>query len=285
MTLPSPITLDPNAAVGAVLATSLVAIPSPSNTTVTCYIGKTTIGVVSSVGSLWNDNPPTYSTNVAGVGYRILHPDSSYILPPWGSDSINGSLLGTNYPLDVGSALQLVKTGPIASGARVLAGTLGYWQYGGLLGHLRVEDFVLANDVTFEPPSCTVTTPDIAVALPTVSNTALAGTGATAGATAFTIGLNCSVAGRSLAIQFDTAQSFAGANGVIIPTAGTASNVGVQLLDGSLAPTIVFGTPATVGTTPNGLYELTYYARYYATAASVSPGTLTATATFTISYP
>jgi len=282
MTISSPITLDPNAAVGTVLATSPVVSPSPNTTQVSCS-GSTTIGVINLVGSQPSGSSTIYPTGVSGVGYRILHPDSGYYLPPWDYDSIDS---GT-YELSVGSALQLVKTGPITSGATLNAGTLGYWQYGGRRTNLRAEDFVLANSVTFVAPSCTVTTPNIAVTLPTVSNTALAGTGATAGATAFTIGLNCpsSAAGRTMAIQFDTAQSFSGANGVIIPTAGTARNVGVQLVDSSLSPTVVFAHPVTVGTTPSGLYNLTYYARYYATAASVTPGNLTATATFTISYP
>ena len=87
-----------------------------------------------------------------------------------------------------------------------------------------------------------------------------------------------------MAIQFDTAKSFAGASGVITPTSGTAKNVGVQLVDGSFAP-VTFAAPTVVGITPSGTYNLTYYARYYATATPVGAGNLTATATFTISYP
>jgi type 1 fimbria pilin len=220
---------------------------------------------------------------VAGVGYRILHPDSGYILPPWGYDSIAS---GT-YTLSVASVLQLVKTGPIASGAVLGAGTLGYWKYGGYYNDFRAEDFVLANSVTFVAPSCTVTTPSISVTLPTVSVSALAGAGATAGTTPFAIGLNCpsAAAGRQLAIQFDTNQSYTGANGVIVPGSGSSNNVGVQLLDSSFSPSIVFGTPSTVGTTPNGQFNLTYYARYYALPGTLKAGTLGATATFTISYP
>ncbi|MDG2539549.1 fimbrial protein [Dyella jiangningensis] len=282
MPLNSTITLDPNAAVGTVLAASSTSTPSPSDSQVDCS-GTTTIGVINLVGAQPAGGSTIYPTAVSGVGYRILHPDSSYYLPPYGSDSIDA---GT-YNLSVGSALQLVKTGPIASGSVLSAGTLGYWQYAARRGAtLRVEDFVLANAVTFVAPSCTVTTPSISVTLPTVSNTSLAAAGATAGTTAFTIGLNCpsAAAGQTMAIQFDTAKSFGGASGVITPASGTAKNVGVQLVDNGFTP-VTFATPTVVGTTPNGTYNLTYYARYYATATPVGSGNLTATATFTISYP
>lgn len=282
MSLTSTITLDPQAAVGTVLATSTTASPSPSDSQVTCS-GTTAIGVINLVGGQPGGGSTIYPTGVSGVGYRILHPDSSYYLPPYGSDSISA---GT-FNLSVGSALQLVKTGPIASGSVLSAGTLGFWQYAARRGAtLRVEDFVLANSVTFVAPSCAVTTPSISFSLPTISNTSLAAPGATAGTTAFTIGLNCSSAsaGQAMAIQFDTAKSFAGASGVITPTSGTATNVGVQLVDNSFTP-VAFAAPAVVGTTPSGTYNLTYYARYYATAMPVGAGNLTATATFTISYP
>ena len=281
VTLPSTITLDPNAAVGTVLATSPVATPSPSNSSVTCNGFYTQIGVMNLVGSQPAGSSTIYPTGVNGVGYRILHPDSSYYLLPWGYDYIGS---GT-YTLSVGSAVQLVKTDVIASGATLSAATLGYWRYDhNGANDVRGEDFVLGNSVTFVSPSCSVTTPSISVTLPTVSNTALASVGATAGSTAFSIQLDCgNAAGRTLAIEFDTANASAGATGVIVPS-GTATNVGVQLLDASFAP-VTFGTPAVVGTTPSGQYSLTYYARYYATATPVQAGTLSATATFTLSYP
>jgi type 1 fimbria pilin len=206
-------------------------------------------------------------------------------LLPYGSDSIAA---GT-YSLSVGSAIQLVKTGPIASGATLNAVTLGYWQFAGSGGSLlRVEDFVLSNAVTFVYPTCTVTTTNIAVTLPSVRNTSLSSVGAVSGATAFTISMTCpsGAAGRNLAMQFDTGRPQAGTTGVIAPStaSGSAQNVGVQLVNQSFTP-VTFATPALVGTTPNGVYNLTYYARYYVTATPVVAGNVSATATFTVSYP
>lgn len=281
MTLPATIIIDPSAPVGTVLATSPAVDPSPKNSSVDCS-STTTIGVINLLpGGQPNGSSTIYPTGVAGVGYRILHPDSSKFLPPWGFDTIAS---GT-YALSVQSAIQLVVTGPITAGSTLNAGTVGYWQYQGSRSTLRVEDFILANNVKFVAPTCTVTTPSISVTLPTVSNTAFNVAGATAGATAFNIGLTCSSAasGQDIAIQFDTNKQPSGTTGVITPT-GTAKNVGVQLVDSKFNP-VTFGTAADAGTTPTGVFNLTYYARYYATATAVTAGTVSATATFTISYP
>lgn len=281
VTIASPISIDPHAAVGTVLATSPVTSPSPSNSSVNCY-GYTRIGVVNLVGSQPGGNSTIFATGVSGVGYRVLHPDSSYELPPYGSDTVASG----SYNLSVASAIQLVKTGPIASGSTLGSGTLGYWQFDGYFGSLRTEDFRLANPVTFIGYTCTVTTPNIAVTLPTISTTSLANVGATSGATAFNIGLNCptNAAGHVLAIEFDASSVVSGATGVIRPSSGGAANVGVQLTDDAFNP-VNFGTPATVGTAVNGSNSFTYFARYYAIGKPVGAGIVNAAATFTISYP
>ncbi|WP_266170321.1 fimbrial protein [Dyella subtropica] len=270
----STITINPTAAIGTTLATSSPVVPSPVDdlncTRTTSYGVQNLVGANPSAGST------IYPTNVPGLGYRIAHPDSSNYLTPYPGNSIPA---GT-YTLSVASAFELVKTGTIANGAVLNAGTLSYWNYGGL----EAEDFNLASSLTFVYPSCTVNNSAINVVLPTVSNTGFNGVGSVAGATAFAISLNCS-AGSTMSIQFDTAAPFGGAPGVIAPAsgAGRAQNIGVQLINQSFAP-ITFGTPAVVGATPNGPLNLSYYARYYQTASPVSAGTVNATATFTLTY-
>ncbi len=281
MTLPATITIDPTSPVGTVLATSSPGNPSPNTSQVTCN-NTTNVGVINLAGGQPVGSSTIFPTGVAGVGYQILHPDTNYILPPWGYDSIGS---GT-YTLSVGSAVQLVKTGPITAGSTLTSGTLGYWQYQGSRNTLRTEDFVLSNNVKFVAPTCTVATPNIAVTLPTVSTRSLTSTGAVSGATAFTIGLTCSAAasGQTMAIEIDASRAVPpGTTGVLTST-GSAGNVGVQLIDSSFKA-VSLGTPVTVGTTPTGAYNLTYYAQYYALANSTTAGTVSATATFTISYP
>ena len=282
MTLPATITLDPTTPVGTVLATSPQATPNPASSQVSCN-NNTNVGVINLTGGGQpNGSSPIFPTSVPGVGYQILHPDSNYILPPWNYDSIGS---GT-YTLSVASAVQLVKTGPITAGSTLSSGTLGFWQYQGSNRTIRVEDFVLANNVKFVAPTCTVATPSIAVTLPTVSTTSLTSIGAVSGATAFTIGLTCTAAaaGQTMAIEIDASRTVPPNTTGVLSSTGTATNVGVQLVDSSFNP-VALGTPVTVGTTPTGAYNLTYYAQYYTLATNPKSGSVSAAATFTISYP
>jgi type 1 fimbria pilin len=277
----SVIVIDPNAAVGTVLASTSQFTPTPISN-MTCTFGKTTFGVNNLIAATPGNNTTIFPTNIPGLGYRITHPDTSNYLLPYPLDSYQGtSIFGTDVELSVTSGIELIKTGPIANGATLNATTLGNWQYGNIIA----EIFKLSRSVTLTYPACTVNNNAINVVLPTISNTAFNGVGTTAGGTAFNISLNCS-AGSTLLIEFDTANPSSVANSVIANATGTgrAKNIGVQLTNQSFAP-ITFGTPAIVGTTPNGPYNLTYYARYYQTAtATPTAGTVSTTATFTLTY-
>lgn len=276
----STITINPSAAVGTVLASSAQFSPTPISS-ISCS-GTTRIGVQNTIDAQPASGATIFPTGVPGVGYRITHPNTGNYLEAYSGDSIASG----NYDLSVTSGIELVKTGPIANGAKLNSATLGYWRYDGnfLNSNLHAENFVLANSVTFVYPACTVNNNVINVVLPTISTTAFNGVGTTAGATAFNISLNCP-GGNTLSIEFDTANPSSVANSVIANSTGTgrAKNVGVQLIDQGFVP-ITFGTPAVVGVTPSGPYNLTYYARYYQTAASPAAGTVSATATFTLTY-
>jgi len=272
------IVINPNLPVGSTLASSSQFTPvnsSGGTSTVSCS-GSTRTGVINNVGSQPSTSSTIFPTGIPGVGYRVTHPSTATYLTAFGG----GSIAAGSYNLSVTSGFELVKTGPIANGSVLNSGTLGFWQFDtGLI----VENFNLANPVTFVT-ACSVNTATINVTLPTVSNTAFNGVGTVAGATVVPISLNCT-AGSQLSIQFDTATPASGTTGVIAPSIGStrAKNIGVQLTDQNFAP-VTFGTPALVGTTPDGLFMLTYYARYYQTAAPVTAGTVSATATFTLTY-
>ena len=271
----STITIDPNLPIGATLASSAQFKPS-SISSISCS-GTTQIGVVNEAGSQPSASSTVFPTGVAGIGYRVTHPDTSHYLRAYPGDSIAAN----NYDMSITSGLEFVKTGTIANGATVPARTLGYWKYD---NNQRVENFNLRTSLTFVYPSCSVNTRAINILLPTVSNTAFQGVGSVAGATVVPIPLQCS-SGSQLYIQFDTATPASGLTGVIAPATGRgrAANIGVQLVDQGFSP-VPFGTPTRVGVTPDGPLDLTYYARYYQTAAQVAPGTVSATATFTLSY-
>jgi type 1 fimbria pilin len=272
------IVINPSLPIGSTLISSSQATPVNSTggtSSVSCG-GTTQTGVINLVGTQPSSSSTIFPTGVAGVGYRVTHPSSASYLPAFGG----GTIAAGTYNLSVTSGFELVKTGPIANGAVLNAGTLGYWQFD--TGQ-RVENFNLSAAVNFVT-ACLVNTSTINVTLPTVSNTAFNGVGTVAGATVVPISLNCT-AGSKLSIQFDTATPASGFTGVIAPstTAGSAKNIGVQLVNQSFTP-VTFGTPSLVGTTPDGLYTLTYYARYYQTATPVAAGTVNATATFTLTY-
>jgi len=273
----STIVIDPNLPVGAVLATSAQFTPSPVSQ-ISCT-NTTTIGVQNVAGSQPSSGSVIFPTGVAGIGYRVTHPDTSNYLVAYPGDSIASG----SYQMSVTSGLEFVKTGTIANGATVNSGTMGYWRYDSQT-NTRMENFNLSTTLTFVYPSCSVNTSTINVVLPTVSNTAFNGVGTVAGATVVPISLQCA-SGSQLYIEFDTANPVSGATGVIAPATGTgrAKNVGVQLINQAFTP-VTFGTPALVGATPNGPLNLTYYARYYQTATPVAAGTVSATATFTLSY-
>lgn len=269
------VTIDPNLPVGATLVSSAQFAPS-SISQISCS-GTTSTGVVNLVGGQPSASSTIFPTGVAGIGYRVTHPDASRYLRAYPGDSIASG----SYSMSVASGLEFVKTGIIANGATVSTGTLGYWKYD---NNRRIENFNLRTALTFVYPSCSVNTSVVNVSLPTVSNTAFNGVGTVAGATVVPISLQCS-AGSQLYIQFDTATPASGLSGVIAPATGSgrARNIGVQLIDRSFAP-VAFGTPSRVGATPDGPLDLTYYARYYQTAVPVTTGTVSATATFTLSY-
>lgn len=270
------ITIDPNAGYGTVLASTPQVTPNPTDSFLYCFSRSTTYGVVNSAGVQPNSSSATiFPIGSTGIGYRISHP-TSYLVPYGG-----GSIGSGQWNLSITSGLELVKIGPITNGQTIGSTNLGNWVYA---NNVTAESFNLQTSLTFVYPTCSVNTSTINVTLPTVSNTAFNGVGTVAGATVVPISLQCA-SGSQLYIQFDTATPASGFTGVIAAATGTgrAKNIGVQLIDQTFVP-VTFGTPALVGSTPDGPMNLTYYARYYQTATPVAAGTVSATATFTLSY-
>lgn len=275
---PSVITIPYNASVGTVIYSSGQITPT-GNAVQQCY--KTyTYGIINVVGTQPSATSQIYPTDVPGLGYSITHGNNSSFLLPYGCCTYNDGNGGASYNLSVTSSLVLIKTGPIVSGSTLDAGTLAYWFFD---TNMHAENFNLSNPVTIIDPACSVNTTPVNVTLPTVSTSSMGTVGATAGATPFAISLSCA-SGATLDIQLDYAGAASGITGVLTKVSGTSSGVGVQLVDKNLAP-VTFGSAGKtqVGATPDGPLNIKYYARYYRTAA-ITPGTLTASATFTISY-
>ncbi|MGH8184227.1 MAG: fimbrial protein [Rhodanobacteraceae bacterium] len=138
--------------------------------------------------------------------------------------------------------------------------------------------------VTFKPPACT--TPGVVVVLPTVYVSSFTGPGSTAGQTPFSVQFTCSIGTKSPQVVLSTSNLQPDTTSVIEPTTGSgyAQNVGVQILDGN-GNAVTLGTSAySAGTTANGAYNVSFYARYYQVGASVTAGQVHAVATYTLTY-
>lgn len=196
---------------------------------------------------------------------------------------------------------QLVKTGPVSPGTIssiqllqlfdsdvVPANPPGYGSTTTYSSASVAFATVTLNAITVSMSTCSVVagSSTLSVTLPTVVSNALPATGSVAGQKAFNIQYNCP-SGWALYMTMSTANP-AAATGVIMPStscsAGTpASNVGIQLLQSNQQP-VQFNTAQSVGNSPNGTLNLTYYAQYYATGSPISAGQVCGTATFTMSY-
>lgn len=262
----------------------------PSNPPdVYCDVG-TSYGVVNKVatGAVLGGSSYIYPTNVTGVGYQLVHAnDTGNFMGPYPGNTDNQ---GGTSSFSVGTTLRLVQTGPIANGSYLAAGTrLADWRWGSLVP----EYFVLSNKVTFTASACTWD-PVPAVVLPTVSTQVFSGPDTTAGLTAFSITIHCPTGSTSDTLSVTLRATTANGYSNVIKIAnvtGSATRVGVQLLDRNQVPVDFNTTPGkdtatvAVGPAPKGDGAIYFYAQYYAiNSGAVTPGTVSATATFTLSY-
>jgi type 1 fimbria pilin len=295
---PGTITVPNNVAPGTILAYSKPTQPSNPQAVLWCF-GTTNSGITNDIGAQPVNNNTLYPTGIAGLSYRILHPDTSSPLHAYPYESVSPGY----YPLNVASVLQLVATGNIANGSQ-LSGQIAQWDFdlyqkqchgnsgdhgrGNNCQYVRVaqQPVLLFNisSVRFVSPACSITTDPTNVTLPTVLSSQFSGMGSTTGTTPFAVQLNCSNP-TTLTITLQTNSPVNGATGVIASTsgAGYAQGVGVQLLDHNAQP-VQFGTPISVAGVQNGGVSIPFSARYYQTGV-VSGGQVNATATYTINYP
>lgn len=275
------------AGIGTILWTSTQATPA-SYPTLTCT-GTTNNGVVSSYGTPVGSDQTLFPTNLSWLSFRILHPDTSSPLSAYPN---NASIPTGSVAFSVASALQLVVTGIIPQGQQgktqqmtIPAGQLAQWNVDMTNGAKPVEIFKITN-IQFVIPTCTAAVDPIVVTLPAVKATAFSGNGSTAGQLPFQVQLNC-ISGKNLSITLTTTNS-SGAAGVIRNTTGVgyATNVGVQILQQNGSTAVTFGTKISEGATQNGAMNLPFFARYYQTSnGSVTAGQVSATATYTLTYP
>lgn len=75
-----------------------------------------------------------------------------------------------------------------------------------------------------------------------------------------------------------------GNNDVVKNSAGDATGLGIQLLDAQKKPLALNSPSPIYGMAQDSSVAMTFYARPIATQQSVAPGTISATATYTLEY-
>jgi type 1 fimbria pilin len=298
---PSSITVPTSTQVGTVLWTSAPITPSSPYLVLDCS-GSTSSGISNTIGGQPSSGDNTlFPTNIPWLSYRILHPDTSSPLRAYPSQTVAGDN-GGGTEFSVASALQLVVTGPVTYSGQ-LSGQLGVWQmnYYRQVCTAHISNYCYryqwqasmqplatftTSTVRFIVPACTVAVDPTVVTLPTVMASNFSGPNSTAGQTGFDVKLTCS-ASTNLSITLATSSPATGVSGtgVIAPTSGSgmAQGIGVQIRDGNGNP-ISFNTVIPAGTTSSGPYAIPFQARYYQTAAVISGGNVSATATYTLTY-
>ncbi|PQV45549.1 fimbrial protein [Paraburkholderia sp. BL21I4N1] len=227
--------------------------------------------------------PGVFTTGLPGVGMRMRNGQGVALNQSGacGADSSLGST-SSNGSFNVSGTLELVKTGTVTGGtiasAQFVSGVLNTGiQLNNGSNRLTVTTGAI------RPVTCSVTADTAAqtVALRPVSASAFPSAGSTAANTPFSIGLTCQT-GVSVAVTFSSTSSSGMPN--VIASNGTATGIGVQLLNASRSA-IALDSPLqlTSGTTGNTSFQ--FFAQYYRLgAASVTPGTVNATAIFTMTY-
>ena len=269
---------------------------------ITCLSGGTPGGLQPSYGTYNTSNNTIYSPT-PGVAFQVLRAGTPIPLYP------NGPLAANTTQFTNTTTFQLISTGVLPSnGNQIPAGTiLGQWQFnnlcitnpqfdkrGNFIGcdtnaAVRTVIIFQSGGVTFTASTCTVSagSQNVTVTLPSIAASALGAVGATAGTTQFAINLTGCNPNLSVSATLSTNSPYAGPNGVIAPTAGAgyASGVGIQILQPNGATPVTFDTAFSTGTTNNNTnYTFNLYARYYQTAAPMTPGQVQATATYTLTY-
>ena len=233
-------------------------------------------------------------TSVSG---GLLYPTSiggiSLLLTQVGGTLSNGGTLVqatfSNPNVTATFTAQLEVTGTVTPGTGTSINLLTFEDFtSGTTNSSTSYGSLTSGTFTVASPACTVSAGSVnmTVKLPDIFANALTATGATAGKTGFNINLNCQFGTTSptLAVTMTTANAQSGVNGVVAPSTGGASNVGVQLLNSTSTP-IVFNQAQVQTSVANGAVAIPYFAQYYATGTPIGAGNVTATVTFNLTYP
>lgn len=280
-----------DAAVGTIFKKQLFPLPltGTTNKPWTCTGGGSVKGVMLQ-GTAVPGYDHVYTTAVPGVGIRLSRYFSDTEVSYYPHDRSTTTDFGdfnaaSRFQVELFKIATVTGNGPLAQGT--------YTQYYAVRSDNRsvLTTYLLGEGITIITPSCTVDTGsrNISVQFGKVPQSNFKGKGTTTGDRNFNIKLNCRAgqnAQNTVYLRMDATKDPAGDDGVIRITqggAGTATGVGIQVIDGQKVP-VKYGEEALVGPSKDGDYVLPYTARYFQTGNAVTPGRADGTATFTLDY-
>lgn len=276
----------------------------------TIYIAcssNTQEGLVPLYGTYSTTNQEIYAPS-PGIAYQIQRAGNPLLLYPNYTVPGNGGYAPTAFSNN--TTFSIFYTGSLPSnGTQIPAGTLlGTWNIasicianpvvntnnnltscGTAASNYTFMQFV-SGGVTLNTKTCSISSGDLTVTLPTVTVAQLGAVGATTGTTpipSITFG-QCQTNNLNVSVYISVpAPSIYGSasQGVII-SGGSASGVGVQVLQSDGATPLTLNSPVTtnIKTKKNTTYNINLFARYYHISNPVSPGSVYATATYNLSY-
>ncbi|MFM0241098.1 fimbrial protein [Paraburkholderia phytofirmans] len=236
-----------------------------------------------------------FETNIPGLGVRasvsLVGEDLFSSIPL--NFSLDHSGQNTGKTDDVYVFIELVVTGPIDTSATDM---LSY----NAAGWHNVRDsfdgniLTLANLMIYaqiNSPTCSVTQSSVAVTLPPAPVANLSNPNSTTGATPFNLQLNCSLSSNVNVTLTDATDVSNRSTTLNLAPGSSASGVGLQILNGSTP--IAYGPDSAAagnmnqwlaGRSAGGPMTIPLTAQYVRASGALVPGTVKATATFTMSY-
>jgi len=237
-----------------------------------------------------------YPTSINGIGLRI---QESRYWPYLSGGALYRANTDIGYSGNYSITVELIKTGNVTAGG-TLSGLIGGSRANTATGPWLIQ-ISWASPVLVQPqvPTCAVNTQTITVPLLTPSTSAFQGIGTTLGTRPFQLGLTCS--GGDNGTSTNTYITFTDANQpgntsttlTLASGAGAAGGLGLQILNGGTP--IGYGPDSSatgntnqwkVATIAQGVssYAIPLSVRYIQTGNSVTAGSVTGRATFTMSY-
>ncbi|MBP0591988.1 fimbrial protein [Paraburkholderia sp. LEh10] len=275
-----------------------------------CVLGKgspSTIQVGSGIvactlnGGSVEVMPGVYSTPVPGIGIRLRDGSGNPVTNAGGQGCHSTiSTIGSGGSYAFSGSLELVRiSGTIPQNATLSGGptgngafAFGVYNTGTVLnddkGGINTGNSSIypTGNIVFQNITCTTDYP-LAVTLPAASVADLPAVGSTSGTTRFDIGVICdsnAVASISMGPAAGISAINPGAGIVGLQNnAGSASGVGIQILDQNRNPFSMVSFNSLGSVSANLRSAFPFFARYNR-VSSLSPGSVTSAVVFTMSY-